>query len=605
MLRHAVSAPRSIAVAVLDVAKAFDSVNHDTLLRAATVHGAPPLLLDLLSSSYARNTTQIFDIEVRCPRGVRQDDPLSPLLFSFALSEAISYSDRQLGFELDGVTVDCIAYADELVLFAESPHRLQQRLDGLANGLSLAGMVLNSAKCVSFYLQALGKQKSTCLQPCDVSIGGMVLRSLGPTDTFDYLGVPFSYRGQVTVGHRPVPHNMLEEITRAPLKPQQRLTLLKRHCLPELLHQLVLGAVHRSTLRRLDVQVRQAVRKWLKLPADTSISFLHAAIRDGGLGVPCLAVLVPFAKRRRLDSVLSSKEPAVRAAAAVPSAFPGMRLAAQPVRLGQSVLPSKEDVRNYWRSSLYASADGRPLAHFAESAGANHWLSSPDRVFPWLFLRGIHLRAGVLSTKARKSRRTGSEDVLCRGQCGQRETLFHILQCCEVTHHARVWRHNLVMTLLAELLMRNGRNLLIEPHVPEGSSFCKPDIVISTENSITVIDVAVAREDIMDRVYADKERRYSTEEVQVNLRRILSKPANTPVYHIPAVFSARGTISSRSESLLGSLGLSTSDLSDLCLAVIRGSLKAYDVYARGAGGVGANRREETREPYEAGVGDEH
>ncbi|KAL7057053.1 hypothetical protein AAHC03_019521 [Spirometra sp. Aus1] len=78
MLRHAVSAPRSIAVAVLDVAKAFDSVNHDTLLRAAVAHAAPPLLLNLLSSSYARTTTHIFDTEVRCLRGVRQGDPLSP-----------------------------------------------------------------------------------------------------------------------------------------------------------------------------------------------------------------------------------------------------------------------------------------------------------------------------------------------------------------------------------------------------------------------------------------------------------------------------------------------------------------------------------------------
>ncbi|KAL7053868.1 hypothetical protein AAHC03_026750 [Spirometra sp. Aus1] len=154
------------------------------------------------------------------------------------------------------------------------------------------------------------------------------------------------------------------------------------------------------------------------------------------------------------------------------------------------------------------------------------------------------------------------------------------------------------MKLLAERLMSDGRDLLIEPHVPEGNSFCKPDIVMSTENSITVIDVAVAGEDIMDRVYAGKDRRYSAEEVEVNLRRILTKPANTPVSHIPAVFSARGTISSRSESLLRSLGLSTFDLSDLCLA-------AYDVYARGAGGVGDNRREGTRESYEAGVGDEN
>ncbi|KAL7053130.1 hypothetical protein AAHC03_025682 [Spirometra sp. Aus1] len=106
MLRHAVSVPRSNAVAVLDVAKAFDSVNHDTRLRAAAVHGARPLILNPLNFFYSRTTTYILDTEVRCLCGVRQGEPRSPSLFSCALTEAISYSDRQLGLELDGVRVD-------------------------------------------------------------------------------------------------------------------------------------------------------------------------------------------------------------------------------------------------------------------------------------------------------------------------------------------------------------------------------------------------------------------------------------------------------------------------------------------------------------------
>ncbi|VDK41074.1 unnamed protein product, partial [Dibothriocephalus latus] len=503
LLRHAVTTPRSIAVAVLDVAKAFDSVNHGTLLRAAEAHGAPPPFVNFLASSYSRTTTHILGSEVKCLRGVRQGDPLSPLLFTCALSEALSYSDRQLGFDMDGVTVDCIAYADDLVLFAESPQRLQQRLDGLVNGLSQAGMVLNPTKCVAFYVEALGKEKTSCLRQCDVTIEGSALRSLGPTDTFRYLGVPFSYRGKLVVRHHSVLHDMLTEITKAPLKPQQRMTLLKRHCVPKLLHELVLGAVHRATLKRLDVQLRQAVRRWLKLPTDTPVSFLHAAVRNGGLGVPCLSVLMPFAKRHRLDSVLSSREPVVRAAAIVHSALPGLRMAAQPVRMGQTILTSKAEVRNYWRKCLYDSVDGKPLAQFSDSFCANHWVSAPDRVFPWLYLRGIQLRAGVLSTKAR---RTGPENVMCRGLCGRRETLFHILQCCQITHEARVWRHNLAMKLLARRLLRDAREVLLEPHIPERQSFCKPDIVIGSETGITVIDVAVAGEALMRDVYEQKIR---------------------------------------------------------------------------------------------------
>ncbi|VDL87249.1 unnamed protein product, partial [Schistocephalus solidus] len=312
ILWHAISAPRSIAVAVLDVAKAFDRVNHGTLLRAAETNRFPPLLLNHLTSSYFRTTTFILGTEQ--------------------------------GFDLAGTPVDSIAFSDDLSLFAHSPIRLQQRLDILATGLSLAVMVLISAKCAYFYVQVI-----------------------------------------VLVG-------MLDGLSRSPLKPQHRVSLLKRHLSPKILHELILGAVPRKTLKPLDTQLRQNVLQWLRVPSDTPANFLHVPVKDGGLGVLCLEVLIPFAKRRRQDYVLASTEPAVLAAATAISAFSGLQLAAQPVRLGHSVLASKEDARTYWRSALYSSADGRPLAAFAKSAHANYWLSSPARVFPWLNLRGIHIR---------------------------------------------------------------------------------------------------------------------------------------------------------------------------------------------------------------------
>uniref|UniRef100_A0A0X3PBY7 Reverse transcriptase domain-containing protein n=1 Tax=Schistocephalus solidus TaxID=70667 RepID=A0A0X3PBY7_SCHSO len=153
--------------------------------------------------------------------------------------------------DVANTTVDAIAYADDLVLFAETPLRLQERLNGLVTGLSKAGMVLNPAKCLSFYIQALGKAKSSCLSPCSVCIGGEPLRILGPTDAFTYLGVPFTYRGKQPIRHRPLLHKMNTEISRAPLKPPQRITLLKRHCVPKLMHDLVLRSVYRQMLKRL------------------------------------------------------------------------------------------------------------------------------------------------------------------------------------------------------------------------------------------------------------------------------------------------------------------------------------------------------------------
>ncbi|KAL7053459.1 hypothetical protein AAHC03_027108 [Spirometra sp. Aus1] len=134
------------------------------------------------------------------------------------------------------------------------------------------------------------------------------------------------------------------------------------------------------------------------------------------------------------------------------------------------------------------------------------------------------------------------------------------------------------MKLLVSKLAGRGHEVLIEPHIPEGQTFKMPDSVVCAEDALTVVDVSVSGDELMDTVYAGKIRHYSTVEVEGNLRRILGKPADIPILHVPAIFSSRGSISPRSEARLRLLGLSTFDLSDLCLTVIRGSLKAYDVY---------------------------
>ncbi|THD17956.1 Retrovirus Pol polyprotein from type-1 retrotransposable element R2, partial [Fasciola hepatica] len=53
LLRHAHTSFHSLAFASLDLSKAFDSISHDSILRSAATFGAPPILMDYVSSSYA------------------------------------------------------------------------------------------------------------------------------------------------------------------------------------------------------------------------------------------------------------------------------------------------------------------------------------------------------------------------------------------------------------------------------------------------------------------------------------------------------------------------------------------------------------------------
>ena len=70
-------------------------------------------------------TSRLFEIKT----GVRQGDELSPLLFNFVLEKVIrewrkSLDENQingkvkLGYKRDNLSVDCLAFADDLVILS-------------------------------------------------------------------------------------------------------------------------------------------------------------------------------------------------------------------------------------------------------------------------------------------------------------------------------------------------------------------------------------------------------------------------------------------------------------------------------------------------------
>ena len=113
-------------LAFLDVSKAFDSVSHDSIFLAAASAGIPQPLVRYIRSVYTGSTTRLRvngemsqDIMVR--RGVRQGDPLSPVLFNSVVDLALRQIDQEIGISVGTETLSCLAFADDLVLLATTP----------------------------------------------------------------------------------------------------------------------------------------------------------------------------------------------------------------------------------------------------------------------------------------------------------------------------------------------------------------------------------------------------------------------------------------------------------------------------------------------------
>ncbi|GAA57410.1 nuclear factor related to kappa-B-binding protein [Clonorchis sinensis] len=95
---------------------------------------------------------------------------------------------------------------------------------------------------------------------------------------------------------------------------------------------------------------------------------------------------------------------------------------------------------------------------------------------------GIQLRCNLLRTRVRSARHGyGGQTILCRGNCGQPESLVHILQSCWITHDARCAHHNRVARELAKRLRRLGYTVFEELRAPTSTSFIKPDLIAVRE----------------------------------------------------------------------------------------------------------------------------
>ena len=102
-----------------------------------------------------------------------------------------------------------------------------------------------------------------------ITISGEKLPNLGVLGETKYLGLKFTAAGIVPDSLKIV--EQITELTKAPLKPAQRMHILRTNVLPGALHLLALGVHRRGTLRRVDQQVRAAVRAWLYLPKDIPV----------------------------------------------------------------------------------------------------------------------------------------------------------------------------------------------------------------------------------------------------------------------------------------------------------------------------------------------
>ena len=158
VLRHLIESTQKsrkvLYCCFVDFRKAFDRVRRDYLIQRLAELGVHGRMLQAIIQMYwsvplvpKLHGTVGDAIPSTC--GVKQGDPLSPLLFGLFIDEFESWLRQRLpnvGVQMGRKLVQMLLYADDMVLLTHNPMELQQMLDVLHQFCSAKGMEVNVRK---------------------------------------------------------------------------------------------------------------------------------------------------------------------------------------------------------------------------------------------------------------------------------------------------------------------------------------------------------------------------------------------------------------------------------------------------------------------------
>ena len=604
--------PRPLSLAFLDVKKAFDSVSHHTLLIACRRAGMPAPLLAYVEHLYKNGKTRLkygglLSDPIRVLQGVRQGDPLSCWIFNAVIDWALESLDPALGWGDEPLRVSHAAFADDIFLCEDSEIGLQFLVDQVVVALRNGGLEVNASKCASMVVK-VNRRRWYTRADRSIKIGGEFIKTLGPREAYKYLGVLFSDHGtKINVLERF--RLSVSRLSKAPLKPQQRLYAMRVHVLPTIWHQAVLAKTTMGELRQLDNICRLALRTWLKLPRDTPKAFFHSVVSDGGLGVPSVFLTVARLKIKRHESLCKSSDPLIRwlrEDGYIDGQLAGWKrtLVDEGVVVeGRSV--TKELVDNLNAGRLYDSVDGAGLRLCSKSQTSDwppkfighKWLTDGrTSIGGSVFCKMVGVRSGTLYSGVRGYRwkRDNGPSPLCQA-CwrfdanGRRErvpdTLGHRLQVCVSTAEAVIHRHNAVVKQMARQLRHKGFQVWVEYRVVTARGEWRPDLIVlvppdksgTLNPEAWVLDPTIVADNCEDlnTEHVKKCDKYSNLDVEAEVRRLTDTAGF--VHYAGVVFNWRGIMAKDSIRELLTMGMSRTDLEALCLTVVRGSAYIHQI----------------------------
>jgi hypothetical protein len=185
---------RKLYCAFIDFKKAFDVVYRNGIWYKLMQYGASTKIVNMLRKIYesvkscVRVNSEYTDF-FESHMGLKQGEPLSPLLFLFFINDMENYisSDNIDAVNIEELKIYLLLFADDTVLFSYTKEGLQLLLDKLHNYCTMWGITVNTDKSFVMICKKGNRPENVDLYLDRIKLN--VVRK------FTYLGVTLSQNG--------------------------------------------------------------------------------------------------------------------------------------------------------------------------------------------------------------------------------------------------------------------------------------------------------------------------------------------------------------------------------------------------------------------------
>jgi hypothetical protein len=149
LIEHQNLNKKPIHIIYLDLAKAYDSVEHWAIKQILSKYGFNKEFTKIIQDICKNNTAEIITAygntsKIEIGRGLPQGSPISPILFDLFLDPLLQLiEENQLGIQIEEENYNVLAYADDMALVADRFENIQTMLTLVSEFCNYYGIEIN------------------------------------------------------------------------------------------------------------------------------------------------------------------------------------------------------------------------------------------------------------------------------------------------------------------------------------------------------------------------------------------------------------------------------------------------------------------------------